>query len=278
MAELMLTAERRAELLALLGDQQRLRATYPNVAEYMEMAPMLSGTGDWRADDAFDLRFAHYLTGGESATENPYWDLVEPSVFAYENRRVVNGGNINGSARLAFAQMALQAHYAYAIPAPGTIQWCSQFCGDRPIVELGAGRGYWAAQLTRAGLAVRAFDSEPPDRTQNVSFPRAPGQPDTWYDVGDLSGFTSCLKNASDEVLFLCWPPGWGDTMASDALVAFERAGGQRLIFIGEPKGGKTGDDAFFERLTTAWRLESRDESYVSWWNLSDVAQGWVRQ
>jgi hypothetical protein len=66
--------------------------------------------------------------------------------------------------------------------------------------------------------------------------------------------------------------------MASDALVAFEHAGGQRLIFIGEPKGGKTGDDAFFDRLIAAWRLESRDERFVSWWNLSDAAQGWIRR
>ncbi|MDG4790000.1 hypothetical protein O7626_29450 [Micromonospora sp. WMMD1102] len=278
MAELMLTTERRDELLALLNDQQLLRARYPKVAEYVETAPMLSGTSDQQADAAFDLRFVHYLAGGESATGNPYWDIVEPSVFVHEDRRVVNGGNARGSARLAFAQMILQAHYAYAIPSPETIEWCSQFCGDRPILELGAGRGYWAAQLTRAGLAVRAFDSEPPDRAQNVSFPRASGQPDTWHDVGDLPDFTSRLHNASDEVLFLCWPPGWGDTMASDALVAFERARGQRLIFIGEPRGGKTGDDAFFERLTTGWRMESQDESYVSWWNLSDVAQGWVRR
>lgn len=35
-----------------------------------------------------------------------------------------------------------------------------------------------------------------------------------------------------------------GNKMASDALSAFEQAGGRRLIFIGEPKGGMTGDDA----------------------------------
>jgi hypothetical protein len=66
--------------------------------------------------------------------------------------------------------------------------------------------------------------------------------------------------------------------MASDALTAFERAGGDKLIYIGEPKGGKTGDDAFFDALSSRWDLQTTDPQFVSWWNLSDVAQGWVRR
>jgi hypothetical protein len=66
--------------------------------------------------------------------------------------------------------------------------------------------------------------------------------------------------------------------MASDVLSSFESKGGKRLIYIGEPKGGKTGDDAFFAALTARWELESTDSHFVSWWNLADVGQGWVRQ
>lgn len=272
----MLTDDRRTELLALLSDQQRLRAEYPNVADYLEMAPMLSGTGNEQADAEFGLRFAHFLTGGSSSTGNPYWEVVEPFVSQRERRRVVDGGNVSGSARLAFAQTILQRHYAYAIPSPETVEWCLRFSDGSGVVEIGAGRGYWAAQLAKAGIEVRAYDSEPPGQTNNASFPRVPGQPDTWYEVGDLAEPVSAVRG--EDVLLLCWPPGWGDRMASDSLAAFERSGGNRLIFIGEPKGGKTGDDAFFERLTEAWVMESRDESYVSWWNLADVAQGWRRR
>jgi hypothetical protein len=147
-AELVLTAERRDELAALLDDEERLRTEYPKISEYLEMAPKLAGTGDVRADAAFDLRFVHYATGGEAESANPYWDIVAPSVFEHEGRRVVNGGNSEGSARLAYAQMLLQAIYAYAIPAPETLEWMSAFCDGRLVVELGAGRGYWAAQMT----------------------------------------------------------------------------------------------------------------------------------
>jgi hypothetical protein len=66
--------------------------------------------------------------------------------------------------------------------------------------------------------------------------------------------------------------------MASDTLAKFEQTGGARLVYIGEPKGGRTGDDAFFDALAARWHLESTDPRFVSWWNLADRAQGWVRR
>jgi hypothetical protein len=274
--KLALTAERRDQLAALLGDEQLLSVEHPKVAEYFDTAMRLPGTGDSAADDAFDLRFLHYMTGGRTMSANPYWDIVEPSVFEVDGRRVVNGGGSKGSARLAFAQMILQSAYAYAIPSPETISWMSKFCAGRSIVELGAGRGYWAGQLSGAGLAVDAYELEPPDVVENVSFPHVTGQVDVWHSVSGLAELGTV--DWSDSVLFLCWPPGWGNTMASDALASFEAAGGDRLVYVGEPKGGKTGDDAFFDALSARWTLESTDSRFVSWWNLADVAQGWVRR
>ncbi|MFJ1461554.1 hypothetical protein [Nocardia sp. N2S4-5] len=275
MAELVLTAERRGELAVLLEDEQLLRSKYPTVADYLDTAPMLPGTGDEQADAAFDLRLVHYMTGGRSVSANPYWDVVAPSVVEGEGRRVVNGGRPTGSGRLGFAQTVLQGAYAYAIPSPETIAWLARVCEGRTVVELGAGRGYWAAQLAGAGLRVEAYDSEPPDRAENASFGRAAGQSDVWHGVGDLDEFAS-RSFSSDDVLFLCWPPGWGDTMASEAVAAFEAAGGERLVYIGEPKGGKTGDDAFFDALAARWDLKDEDAQFVSWWNLEDRAQFWA--
>lgn len=214
---------------------QLLRAEYPNVADYLSRTESMPGTGDIQADLAFDVRLLHYLTAERSATDNPYWNTVAPSVFAHDGRRVVNGGNPQGSARLGYAEMFLQAAYSYAIPSPETIEWVAEFSDDRPILELGASRGYWAAQLSRAGLTVHAFELEPPDRAQDISFPQEVGQIDVWYPVASLDGLP--LKDGSNYVLLLCWPPGWGNTMASAALAAFESNGGDRLIYIGEPRG-----------------------------------------
>lgn len=278
MAELVLTEARRAELLALLDDEQRLRAEHPKLAEYLDMAPKLPGTGNDRLDAAFDLRLIHYMSSGASVSTNPYWDIVEPLVFENEGRRVVNGGRPTGSGRLAFAETILQATYAYAIPSPETLKWATEFCENSPVVELGAGRGYWAAQLSQCGITVDAYDVEPPDTADNVSFTRENGLQTTWHAVEDLGSFNEADRDWSSTVLFLCWPPGWGDRMASAALDRFEKAGGRKLLFIGEPKGGKTGDDEFFDSLSANWEATTEDSQFVSWWNLNDVAQGWTRR
>ncbi|MFI6325088.1 hypothetical protein ACIBG8_46760 [Nonomuraea sp. NPDC050556] len=276
MAQVTMTAQRWQELTALLQDEQRLQVEYPKVAEYLDRTESLSGTGDDQLDATFDLRFVHHMTGGMAVSPNPYWDIVEPVVFEHDGRRVVNGGRAEGSTRLAFAQMILQATYAYAIPSPQTIEWVSTFCAGLPVIEVGAGRGYWAAQLSRTGVAVAAYDLEPPDKTENVSFPGAIGQADIWHPVDVLDGFVRRSRSTGC-VLFLCWPPGWGNQMAYEALTSFEEAGGKRLIYIGEPKGGRTGCDAFFDALSMRWRVDSVDSNFVSWWTSTDVAQGWVR-
>ncbi|TDD89110.1 hypothetical protein E1293_05475 [Actinomadura darangshiensis] len=276
MAKLTMTRSRWNELAGLLRDEQRLQSEYPKVAEYLSTAARLAGTGDDDTDAQFDLRFVHYMTAGKTASTNPYWDIVEPLVVEHDGRRLVNGGRAEGSARLAFAQMLLQASYAYAIPSPQTIEWAANFCGNLPIVELGAGRGYWAAQLARAGLTVDAYDSEPPDKALNASFPKVVGQVDVWHPVRNMADFATRARS-SDYTLFLCWPPGWGDTMSCEALTLYEAAGGERIVYIGEPRGGKTGNDAFFDALSSRWRLDTVDPHFVSWWTDRDMAQGWVR-
>ncbi|MEU2104440.1 hypothetical protein [Nocardia sp. NPDC019255] len=55
MTGLALTPERRTQLAELLGNESRLKAEYPGVAEYLDTAPMLSGTGDAETDAAFDV-------------------------------------------------------------------------------------------------------------------------------------------------------------------------------------------------------------------------------
>lgn len=278
MAKRSLTPERRDALAALLDDGQRLATEYPKVKDYLDAAPTLAGTGDVRSDAAFDLRFVHYVTGGTAESSNPYWDIVGPSVSERAGRRIVDGGNPDGSARLAYVQMHLQAIYTYAIPSPETIEWIASFCAGRQVIELGAGRGYWAAQMASAGINIAAYELEPPDKVENVSFPRAGELADVWHDVADLGEFDWGSTDRAEQVLFLCWPPGWGNTMASEALAGFEKAGGKRLIFIGQPKGGMTGDDAFFDALSAGWDVESEDARFVAWWNIADVAQGWTRQ
>ncbi|GAA2656586.1 hypothetical protein [Paractinoplanes durhamensis] len=79
MTSLVLSPERRAQLAGLLGDERRLDAEYPRVAEYLDAAAALPGTGDTEADRLFDLWLLHYMTDGSAESGNPYWEIVAPS-------------------------------------------------------------------------------------------------------------------------------------------------------------------------------------------------------
>lgn len=280
------TSERREQLAALLDhDGAALEAGYPQVAEYMRTAARLPATSDPDADAALDLRVLHYMTGGEST--NPYWDIVAPATTPIDaGRRAVDGGNPRGSARLGLAQTLLHAAYAYAVPSPETLQWIAAITADRPVVEIGAGRGYWAHQLALHGVDVTAYDRHPPGgHTSNTWFPAMPGLPHQWHPVGGLRDLATMRRSArqatpvvAQHVLFLCWPPAWEHPMARNALAAYERIGGDQIVYIGEHGGGRCADEHFFNALDTGWELASEDTAYVKWWNLNDVAQLWVRK
>ncbi|MEV0066674.1 hypothetical protein [Amycolatopsis sp. NPDC050768] len=279
MTELALTEVRRRALVALLDNQGLMEREYPALSEYLEAAPKLPGSGDDAFDAKFDLRLVHFVVDDEeSSPANPYWEIVEPLVSAQDGRRVVRAPGGRSSARLAFAETLLQATYAYAIPSPETLDWVARFCDGRSLVELGAGRGYWAGQLSRLGVKVAAYDVEPLGAAQAALDDQAVDRRDRFHEVNTADGGEGLRGDQTDTVLFLCWPPGWGNEMASQVLARFEELGGNRLIYIGEPKGGKTGDAGFFEALARGWRLAEVDTNFVSWWNLSDVAQAWTRR
>lgn len=61
----------------------------------------------------------------------------------------------------------LVAQYSWAIPSPDTLRWILETVGDRGIVEMGAGTGYWASLLTLGGADVVAYDIAPPDQAEN---------------------------------------------------------------------------------------------------------------
>ena len=124
---------------------------------------------------------------------------------------------------------AMVKKYAWAIPCDLSI---SKIAALSPIVEVGAGGGYWASLLQQAGATVRALDSGRL-KTDAQWFPVEKGGPETLKEFGD--GWS----------LFLCWPP-YDDRMGVDCLRNFR---GTRLAYVGEGSGGCTGDDDFHDYL-----------------------------
>jgi hypothetical protein len=93
----------------------------------------------------------------------------------------------------------LAQRYAYVFPDDRSL---SVLTALGPIVEMGAGTGYWAYRLRARGVDVVAFDQAPPDgeRTNRYHAP-AP----TWSEL--VAADQTVLCEYPHRVLFLCWPP-----------------------------------------------------------------------
>jgi hypothetical protein len=130
--------------------------------------------------------------------------------------------------------------YAFAVPTPAALATLAHLA---PIVELGAGTGYWAYLLRRRGVDCVAYDLAPPDRLPNPSR----FHPFTWTEVA--AGDVDVLRHHADRTLFLCWPP-YRHPLASQALTSYA---GATLVYVGEPAGGRTADEQFFDLLARSW-------------------------
>jgi hypothetical protein len=99
----------------------------------------------------------------------------------------------------AFTRLDLAQRYSYVVPDALLVR---ALCDLGPLVEMGAGTGYWAHRLRAEGADVIAFDQAPTDGdTPN----RYHGQTARWTEV--LQGDHTVLAGHSDRALFLCWPP-----------------------------------------------------------------------
>ncbi len=139
----------------------------------------------------------------------------------------------------------LVRRYAWAIPDKNALK-CIANLGVK-IVEIGAGRGYWAYMLAQLGVDIVAYDYRPIGsiirnhyidwrKNENMEFPY-------WFDV--KSGGANKIKLHQDRALMLCWPEH-SSTMAYNCLKAYK---GNTVIYIGESSEGCTGTDEFFELL-----------------------------
>jgi len=123
--------------------------------------------------------------------------------------------------------------YSWAIPTQTELDIIATY---GPIVDLGAGRGYWAYLLQQMDVNVVAYDSMPPHTHDNKFC--CGGEP--WFPVE--YGDETILTRHSDHTLMLVWPCG----NASSALDLYR---GNTIIYIGEGRGGCCASDRFFDNL-----------------------------
>lgn len=149
--------------------------------------------------------------------------------------------------RLHLMRANLADKYAWGIPTDEAIREIAKFS---PIVEIGAGTGYWAGLLAKAGADVLAYDLYPPTGPRRKNEFHA-NRPFLYHQV-TKGGPWKVIKQ-SHRALFLCWPPYGGKPgkMAASCLAKYS---GKIVIYVGEGYGGCTANDDFHDLLRTDFR------------------------
>ena len=150
---------------------------------------------------------------------------------------------------------------AFAVPSGAALDLIARHA---PIVEMGAGTGFWVSLLRSRGLDATAFDVQPPRRPDDRTAHRVGGMEASKSNEfhGGCPAFVDVLKGSPstlssprwrDHALLLCYPPP-AHPMAMQSLTQFS---GSTLIHVGEWRGD-TAEPRFEEALSVGWALVER--------------------
>lgn len=181
-------------------------------------------------------RFAGGPLDVDAGTVNPYWEIVrlmkQETQLPWSDPWAVDsfGFETDQPTRRSLTKL-----FAWSIPSPADLLWMRDILDGRGVVEIGAGSGYWAWQLSQLGVEVSAYDN------WNWRWRRH------WFPVE--TGNTTAARDFPDRALMLIWPP-YGSPMATAALDFYD---GDLLFYAGEGYEGCTGDNAFHDELERSW-------------------------
>ena len=185
----------------------------------------------------------------ETKVANPYLEEFEQAGYDDVNNYVIST-----------KRFAITNHYSWAVPNQEAIDY---LVSQSPIIEMGAGTGYWSKLISDSGGEVIAFDESPYDNHWCKN---------QWYEITKIDS-VDILANYPEHTLFLCWPP-YDTPFAYDCLKAYK---GSQLIFVGESYGGCTGDDNFFDLLEEEWE-EVHSIDIPQWFGMHDYLISYKRK
>ena len=199
-------------------------------------------------------------------TDNPYLD---------EFRRLRGELSLDERRRLGLAPLGDRAYderdeirwrYAFAVPDESALAAIARY---GPIVEIGAGTGYWARLLADRGVDVVAYDICPVDGPQTN---RWHGKRTAFYPV--RQGGADAAARYPERTLLLVWPP-YDRAVAAKALAAYR---GSTLIYVGEDRqNGASGTATFWSALDRGWRQIER-VAIPRWTRIYDELTIWERR
>ena len=196
---------------------------------------------------------------------NPFWEAVKHCVEAdsFRGTPVVGEFRLDRTVEESMARspnrQRMVRKYCWTIPDPETVAFVAKHT-EGGLVDPIAGTGYWAYLLAQVGVDVVCYDLNPGRALLTNG----------WHDE-DLYAEVSAKDCGeavvlhSDRTLFLSWPPH-GQDVGARILMAYK---GKRVIYVGEARGGGTGDDEMHRILDTDW-TEVGSREPVQWWGVHD--------
>lgn len=134
-----------------------------------------------------------------------------------------------------------------------------------PLVEIGAGTGYWSYELAKAGIDIVATDRLPPGLGNNKWFKKQ------WCDVIAMDA-VQAIKAYPRRTLLTCWP-SLNELWATKTLKAFR---GEFVLYEGEHRGA-TADDTFHDLLEQDFEIVN-EFSVPIFYGLHDSLVAWRRK
>ncbi len=128
---------------------------------------------------------------------------------------------------------SFRSEYSWAIPSKAALE----LLGETPVLEIGAGNGYWAFLLRGRGGTVEAIDLSPVEYGENIFWP---GGRRSWTSV--MKGTDADIaRYPSSYTVLVIWPVNgfiWN---------VFETYKGKRVVYVGRA------DEQSLERLGKEW-------------------------
>ena len=144
-------------------------------------------------------------------------------------------------------QKKYQLNTAWATPTFNVIKYIKEIVEEKPVLEIGAGYGLWAALLKMVGCNIIATDDYSWMKHNNGT------SKETYTDIENISYGDALAKYNEYKILFLCWPHPKG-YMTYNTLQKFTEGNkGETLIYIGEEDFTITGGINFQKYLEKNW-------------------------
>lgn len=220
----------------------------------VQLVPMTRAIANGRFDRSI-VSFLDALRPGTLPTNGAHSvEDVHSLIIAF---RAAIAGQVSRYNANVLTELLLKS-VSYGVPSVEVLNAIRLFSAGGPIIELGAGRGYWAALLANGGSVVEAFDIDASGANPWLkhssgdllgSYGRFSER--MWYPVAN--GTEGVLSSSDATTLLLVWPP----KEAALASAALSRFRGHSVVYVGEPRGLGCAEDEFFEELwSNHWRLE----------------------